>query len=320
MNKFPKVTVIIPIYNVENYLTSCLDSIIHQSYENLEIICIDNGSTDNCPKILKDYKIKDSRIKLLNSEKGVSKARNKGLDNATGEWITFVDSDDVIHCDYVKNLLQAAIDNMVDFAWCKHNKIIKDDKFITNENKKYIVKENLLELFVNYTDILGYAVWGKIYSIKSIANLRFPENIAIAEDKIFNLNYVINNNSGVFVEQGLYDYRIRENSAINQININKHLQIIEGEKYCINFAEKNVLDKYLKEKIIKKSISEIYKSAIIRPYKDIPHMCYKNWKKTLLICFDIFENNNITKYLSLKRKILLYLFLNQHFKLLKFLL
>lgn len=95
MSKETKFSVILPIFNTEKYLKACLDSIINQTYKNLEIICVDDGSTDGSLKILEEYSSKDSRIKIINQQnQGVSAARNVGIDNATGDYVSFVDPDD----------------------------------------------------------------------------------------------------------------------------------------------------------------------------------------------------------------------------------
>ena len=104
-----KISVIVPVYNVENYLRRCVDSIINQTYKNLEIILVDDGSPDNCPVICDEYAQKDSRIKVIHKENGgLSSARNCGMDMATGEYIGFVDGDDWIESDMYKFLIENA--------------------------------------------------------------------------------------------------------------------------------------------------------------------------------------------------------------------
>ncbi len=312
------ISIIIPVYNVEKYLKDCLDSVIAQTYSNWEAICVDNGSTDKSLEILKEYARNDNRIKIFTSEKGVSKARNCGLDNAKGYWITFVDSDDVLHKDYIKNLYKAVTKNNVEFAWCK-NKTFKDDEWFTPDisNTATSVEGNLLDLLVNNSRILYNAVWGKLFSVKSINKMRFPENVAIAEDKIFSLLYCINNSKGVYISQELYGYRIRENSATTKHDITKQLQIIEGEKFCLEKVANKIKNIRLKQKIIKKSVNEIYASAITRPFKDLPNTCIENWNITYEISSYILRNNVYMKKLSIKKKIIAYLFVNKRFTLLK---
>ena len=110
-----KLSVIIPVYNVENYLRECLDSITSQTVKDIEIICIDDGSTDNSPKILKEYQKKDSRIKIITKENGgQASARNLGIKKAQGEYIAFIDSDDFIESEMLEKLYTKAKDNNLD--------------------------------------------------------------------------------------------------------------------------------------------------------------------------------------------------------------
>ena len=119
MKSVPCITIIVPVYNVEKYLRRCLDSIIGQTYQNLEILCIDDGSTDSSGEICKQYAAQDERIKVLRQENhGVSAARNKGLDAATGEYIAFVDSDDYIEADMIGRLYQALASAGAECAIC----------------------------------------------------------------------------------------------------------------------------------------------------------------------------------------------------------
>ena len=125
MKRMPKISVIIPVYKVEQYLPECLDSIINQTYKNLEIICIDDGSPDNSGKILDEYASKDNRIRVIHKENGgISSARNAGLDIATGDWISFVDSDDWLDINTYEKLLSSADEantDIVMFGNCSVN-------------------------------------------------------------------------------------------------------------------------------------------------------------------------------------------------------
>lgn len=104
--KKPLISVIVPIYNVESYLNRCVESIVNQTYQNLEIILVDDGSPDNCPQICDDWARKDSRIKVIHKENGgLSDARNAGMNIATGEYISFIDSDDYVALDFCETML-----------------------------------------------------------------------------------------------------------------------------------------------------------------------------------------------------------------------
>ena len=113
----PKSSVIVPVYNVEIYLPRCIDSILSQSFTDFELILVDDGSPDNCGKICDEYALKDSRVRVFHkSNGGVSSARNLGLDNVRGEWVTFIDSDDYVEVDYLKELIDAQQKNQVDYV------------------------------------------------------------------------------------------------------------------------------------------------------------------------------------------------------------
>ena len=132
----PLITVIIPVYNVEKYLQRCLDSVIAQTYQNLEIICIDDGSTDCSGEICEQYAIKDERVKVFHQEnQGVSAARNKGLDMASGEYIAFVDSDDYILKDMYAKMMRALLDNGVDICVCQWQYEFADGHRVVEKSK-----------------------------------------------------------------------------------------------------------------------------------------------------------------------------------------
>ncbi len=170
------ISVIIPVYNVQECLERCLESVIDNTYKNLEIICIDDGSTDNCPDILEKYRQLDSRITLISKENGgLSSARNKGLEACTGDYISFIDSDDWIHRDYFAILAEIQKKNDFDIVVCGHVRTKELDalefdidrakiKYSSLNRKEYIASRKTK----NY-------VWGKLYKRQIIENLRFNE-------------------------------------------------------------------------------------------------------------------------------------------------
>lgn len=121
------ISVVVPIYKVEKYLVKCIDSIIEQSYRNIELILVDDGSPDSCPQICEEYRKKDSRIKVIHKQNGgLSDARNAGMEIATGEWITFIDSDDYVGINFLKELYSSAINTKADISICDY-KSVSDD-------------------------------------------------------------------------------------------------------------------------------------------------------------------------------------------------
>lgn len=175
MNKL--VSIIVPVYKVEKYLSKCIDSLINQTYKNIEIILVDDGSPDNCGKICDEYASKDERIKVIHKEnEGLSAARNDGMDICTGEYVTFVDSDDYISYSFCEDLMNAINENNADIAICNIKKFIdgesvKEEK-IDLETKVYTFKETIYNL-ISLGDYYDCA-WGKIYSKKVLEGLYFP--------------------------------------------------------------------------------------------------------------------------------------------------
>lgn len=248
------VSVVIPIYNVEKYLEECLNSIINQTYTNLEILCIDDCGTDNSINILKVFAEKDKRIKIISNEKniGLGATRNNGINNASGKYIYFIDSDDFIDLNYIEQLVLEIEKNQVNVV-C-NNKILK--YYDNNLNKNKFIKTEkdfILNTKLNWDDgflkNMSISAWCKLYNLKFLKEnkIYFAENKLIFEDFyfIFLLNTKIKIIS--FIYNSTYYYRQRENSLINQKKYQKNncydsLFIIE---LLYNYyKENNLLDKY----------------------------------------------------------------------------
>ena len=172
----PLVSIIIPVYMVESYLRRCLDSVANQTYTNLEIILVDDGSPDNCPQICDEFAVKDKRILVIHKENGgLSDARNAGLDVCKGEYISFVDSDDWVEENYIECLLALSVKENADIAIGENiqtNGICKSPNNIS-KIQAYSSKEALRHLFTQ--DHIAFIVsWGKLYRRELFSNLRFP--------------------------------------------------------------------------------------------------------------------------------------------------
>lgn len=209
-----KISVIIPVFNVEKYLERCIRSIISSSYENLEIIFVDDGSTDNSLKVLKAQT--DRRIVILEKENGgVSSARNAGMSIATGEFISFVDADDWIHTQYFELLYQAIGEaqlshcNMVRCSDYDANAVTKREE---EQNRRCISNTQALHM----TGVKDY-VWGKLYRKQILEGIRFSENVKMAEDRVF-LSEVLDGVKEVSViDNKLYYYYSRPDSTVHTI-------------------------------------------------------------------------------------------------------
>ena len=211
------ISVIIPVYNTAQYLPRCLDSIIANDYQKLEIICINDGSSDNSLSIIKEYEEKDNRIVVIDSPHvGVSKARNIGLDKASGEFICFIDSDDWIHNRFFSLLFECVKKTDADMTVCMFLRTdaicLEDD--ISKGSSKMIVYDN--SGGINNHTVKSY-VWGRLYSSKLISSHRFEEGLQTAEDTLFNLELFADNEKlrTVLLKDVMYYYYNRSGSIIN---------------------------------------------------------------------------------------------------------
>lgn len=217
-----KITVIVPVYNVEHYLDKCLDSLINQTYKNLEIIVINDGSTDNSGIICQEYAQKDNRIIYIEKENGgQSEARNMGLDRMTGSYVTFVDSDDWVEPNYVEVLYKKLLEYCADIAignYYSYNEQegtfyfhIFGDSYYEKIYDNVSISENLYESQEMKSTAL-ISVWGKLYKADLFKQLRFDIG-KLGEDGYLNQKIYLLAEKTIYLNKGLYSYRQREGSS-----------------------------------------------------------------------------------------------------------
>ena len=172
------ISVIVPVYKVEKYLNKCLDSILKQSYSDLDIILVDDGSPDNCPRICDEYAEKDSRIRVIHKQNGgLSSARNAALEVLKGDWVICIDSDDYVHPDMIRRLHEAAITYSAQISICSHYEEFENQLLITqmvDDEVKIWDKKVALKKLVEDTELKSYA-WGKLYRADLFHNIRYPD-------------------------------------------------------------------------------------------------------------------------------------------------
>lgn len=227
----PKISVIVPVYKVEKYLPRCVDSILSQSFTDFELILVDDGSPDNCGKICDEYAQKDSRVRVFHkSNGGVSSARNLGLDNAKGEWITFIDSDDYIHEMFLSTLYKKHnVDLIVgsfqvigyDEGW---NGILEDSIYDEFSLKDNIVK---ISLMINLQ-----TPWGKLFRHDIICtnHIVFDEKLHIGEDTLFVLNYLAYTSRLWLCDKPYYFYERGNVNCLSRskLDIEHHIYSLEA--------------------------------------------------------------------------------------------
>lgn len=219
MKDNPKISIIVPIYNSEKYLSRCIDSILSQTYKNIEIILVEDGSPDNCGLICDDYSRKDSRVKVIHQKnKGVSAARNIGLDYATGDYIGFVDSDDYIELDMYDTLWRLIKETEADIACI--SMIIHDENgrpLVVDEKQAvwiYTSEEAIRNMFFDNTTTCGH-LWNKLYKAELFHNLRLDEMMKAREDALIMWELFNRSNRIVYQRIGKYHYMYYPSSAIH---------------------------------------------------------------------------------------------------------
>jgi len=292
------ISIIIPVYNAEKYIKECIDSVIHQTYKNIEIIIVNDNSLDKSWDICKEYSKIDRRIKLIKNDKnqGVSRTRNIGIKNSKGKYIIFLDSDDCLELNMIETLYKNLVENYSDISVCNFKTY--EDKLFTQK----VVQLNREEVYKKLLDLnsFGGYPWNKLFKreiLDKMNNNFFDEELYSYEDLYFLSNYVKYINKCTYIDQGLYKYNIRNNSLSHStINIKK----VEN---CI-LAYRKIISVYKEEKIddMLKVLNEDYLNYLLE---------YKSFLKQDKLNELVVKNNkeikevykSIKKMLNLKKRI-----------------
>ena len=250
MNSEPLVSVIVPIYNVENYLRKSVDSIINQSYKNLEIILVDDGSPDNCPDICEEYAEKDSRVRVIHKENGgLSDARNAGTDIAKGEYISYIDSDDWIDSETIKLTLEKMLEVGAEIG-AFNVLVVYEGEQVTpdlSEDFEVMNSEQAIATTMRNTKVKTTA-WNKIYKSEILKDLRFPKG-RLNEDEFFTFRVLDRAEKIVYIHRQCYYYLQRKNSIMGEYKINR-LDMIDGVRERMLMIEKKYPSLYSQAKAI----------------------------------------------------------------------
>ena len=255
-----KISVIVPVYNVEEYLEECLDSIINQTLEDIEIICVNDGSTDNSLKILEKYSQKDERIKIISQEnQGLGATRNNGMEYAKGEYISFIDSDDYISKDAFKSLYDNAITNNSDIVLFSITHFFEDGTSYVTKNKiEYTLKnQDFSQYIFNDIDVKNHILeypWNsvsKLYKNEFLKkeNIKFPINIAY-EDVLFHVKVILKAKSISLVPKHYYKYR-RSNTSSIMHDTSKTMDIFKVVNSVENFLKDENYFEKIKNEFVK---------------------------------------------------------------------
>ena len=308
-----KVSVIIPVYNVEKYLGECLDSVINQTLKDIEIICIDDGSDDSSLEILEEYASSDDRIQVFSQEhQGLSAARNKGLEYSAGDYVYFIDSDDILELSALEELLKITQDKDLDMVMFKLMKFDDDTKkkytspYYEMDNLAKLVKDNVF----NYQGIgeevfqLNVTSPSKFFKKSLIEDLRFPEGV-IFEDNLFFTEAIFKAERVYFYKKHLYNRRIRKNSITTTNNEDFMDCIIVFNMVNEHMKEINLFDDYKRPLYNRKINSTYYRFTLIDD--DLKEEFFKRIKEDFLLHKDEFEaDEDFLKVLTPKSKCIFY--------------
>lgn len=297
----PLISVIIPVYNTEKYLVTCLESIITNTYKNLEIICIDDGSTDNSLNILNHYAKKDSRVKIVEQkQRGPSAARNRGLDIAIGEYISFVDSDDFVSWNAYEILGTVVSEHELDIVMFGANTFGSD-------NVPNWIKEKLDTRYKYYKNCDGCKVaidekaarpflWLHLIRRKlfeTLPKIRFDESMELGEDQLVQFQYIPRANNIMVIEDKLYNYRVSRRGSLMQMYSSRVNMKAETH---LKLAQ-NIIDAWKKEGLFENNegtLSSFLVNFLYYSINELPEKFKKMHAKSIV---SLFVKNNIRLYL-----------------------
>lgn len=303
------ISVIVPIYNVEKYLARCIDSIINQTYKNLEIILVDDGSPDDCPKLCDDYAEKDGRIKVVHKKNGgLSDARNAGMAIATGEYISFIDSDDYVFEDFFETLLNTMLKENSDIAECSVVKFYEDnhfDDFSDDLSVKTYETQDALSALIGENPFHQH-VWNKLYKTELVKDIPYAVG-KLNEDEFWTYQVFGKAQKISKVNKTMYFY-FQRNSSIMGVDFNiRRLDALEGKSNRQKYIEKNFPELSVQSKI------DLYGSCMFAYQSVLKFMSgsdkkkaigiIKKYKKSCNLSFDEINtiNNSSRKYFMLAK-------------------
>ncbi len=299
------VSVIVPIYNVEDYLPKCIDSIICQTYKNIEIILVDDGSPDSCGQICENYKKKDSRIKVIHKENGgLSDARNAGISIASGCYYIFIDSDDYIHECMIEILVEGVVSTGSDIAVCSFGNVKEDDK-IDNHSRidtgSYkLISEDIDRLSYFYGDkYTEFTVaWNKIYPASFFKEIKYPKG-KIHEDEFTTYKLLELAKKIAYIDVPLYYYVSRSSSIMGEEFSLKRLHRLDAiSERMDHYLSLGKYDWYEKNLFLYRIFYVRYYKAVQKQKMDIDILkeYFKTYKKSVL-------KNILKTNISIKKKL-----------------
>ncbi len=299
------VSIIVPVFNMETLLRRCLNSIVEQSYYNLEIILIDDESTDGSGSICDEYCKKDNRITVIHKKNGgLSAARNTGIKLAKGSYIAFIDSDDFVHQDFIRILYDFIVEYHADISICDYEKGSGNSIHPNDKDKLFSVKssEDLLKEWHDKNKKIETVVWNKLYKKELFNGIKFPEGYCFEDIHIAHLLFAAAGKV-VIVNRKLYYYYQRSDSIVHTITKEKIQEGLYAQDVRLQYFKENGYENAVRRLLVKKL------KFCMKSYFIIQSFELKEFKKDILyLCRDIYKEVGKYSDLSLFDKTILYIF------------
>lgn len=288
MKKVNLVSVVVPVYNVEKYLKKCIESILRQSYDNFELIIVDDGSTDSSGKICDEIKSIDNRITVYHKENGgLSDARNYGIDRANGDYITFIDSDDYIHEDFLKTLVELVVKYNTDIS-IVGSVALEEGKSVNEINTNKIIEkcmntEEALECMLLRRGF-GISAWSKLYKTDLFNDIRYPKGL-LYEDT-YTTPYVIDKCDKIaYNSQKMYYWVQRQDSITHRKLADKDFKLFDSFDELVKFINKNYPNiseaaecRYIDDSFITIMRRLVYSDDYLEKAEYVRSKCNNYWK------------------------------------------
>lgn len=312
MTKSPEISIVMPVYNAEKYLPQMLDSIFQQTFSDFELICVNDGSKDNSLQILQETAKEHFNMKIINQiNKGVSSARNKGLQEAKGKYVYFPDADDIMHPQLLEILLSQIKKYDADVAVCDYVKTASPNSIIFTDykNVEAVVDDCPFQKFIDKEENYFYCLWTKLYKYTILDKQKFVENIHYGEDMLFNLEIFSKVQRVVKVSQPLYFYIERSTSCVNTAFNDKKAQSFVNLIKVIHqkfgkYAEYPLIKRNISSRSMKFLMKKIYNTHLEKKYYAEILKLYKNgtFNLALLGVKNIFRITILRVYNLIKSK------------------
>lgn len=253
------LTFVVPVYNAEEYLRDCLDSILRLQKKNIEVICIDDGSGDHSLDICREYAKQDGRVTVIHQDnRGVSAARNAGIERAKGTYISFIDADDFVEEDY-EDILEKLMKTRADRCLYRYYRVIEDKKYISPMIFSEGVYEDKAVLFEQIAELMHQVMgaWGGVYRTGLLKEyqIRFPEDMKTCEDFMFSIQTIEHSRKVLISNRAFYNYRLNKSS----VTVNRSL--VHADNYSIVYDK---VKSIMKENSIKEGIASSFQRKWIR--------------------------------------------------------